>query len=359
MHINQLVDILRFIESSIEKGNIPGQYRSIHALCCEKNLNISDELQQQLFDYKKNLSGALIETNPKLWTDAQYRIFVKFEKTDLLGEEAVIKLHDIFDRNTNNLQAMKGEIEAVIGSFSQLKQGINQLISGLEPLVRPKSGSVGGDIELEERHHLLYIQFEEAIFIKNIGQLEKFCRIWNRILASFAYLTQESVEDIRIHDIESSSITFYTGIKTINAITRGTYQVLKGYKKVLEVRRLQLELDNLTLSNKEEIRGLLEEEVLNIVDMISGSVTNELLNKYGWADTFEKDDIYKAIQVSLKQAINFVEKGGKIDSNHAGDLRQINEKVISILKNITEMESNKFEAETNSLDTLAEVGNRD
>lgn len=167
------------------------------------------------------------------------------------------------------------------------------------------------------------------------------------------------MEDIRIHDIESSSITFYTGIKTINAITRGTYQVLKGYKKVLEIRRLQLELDGLTLTNKEEIRNLLEEEVLNIVDLISGSVTTELLSKYGWTDKFEKEDIYKAIQISLKQTINFVEKGGKIDSNHASDLRQINEKVISILKNISEMESNKFEAETNSLDTLVSVENND
>lgn len=359
MHINQLVDILHFIDSTIDKVNITGQYQVLHALCCETNININNDLKQQLHEQKKKLCDTLIEINPKLWTDSQYRIFIKFEKADLLGDEAVLKLHKLFDGNSQNYGALKTDIKNIIDSFQQLKLGIQQLILGLEPLVKPKSGSIGGDIELEERHHLLYIQFEEALFIKNISQLEKFCRIWNKILASFAYLTEESVEDIRIHDIESCSITFHTGIKTINAITRGAYQVLKGYKKVLEVRRLQLELENLTLTNKEELRNLLEEEVLNIVDIISSSVTTELLNKYGWNDRREKEEVFNAIQISLKQTINFVEKGGKIDSNHAGDLRQINAKVISILKNITEMEVSKFESEANSLETFVEAENQE
>ena len=168
-------------------------------------------------------------------------------------------------------------------------------------------------------------------------------------------MTQETIDDIRIYDIESSSITFYTGIKTINALTKGTYQVLKGYKKVLDVRKIQLELEDLNLSNKEDIKNLLEEEVINIVDVISSSVTKELLTKYGWNEKFEHEDVYKAVQVSLKQAINFVEKGGKIDSNHAGDLRQMNENVISTLKRISEMEHEKKNNENESLNISVET----
>lgn len=355
MHINQLVEILKFIDTIIDKSRVISQYQSIYALCSEKNINVNDILKEQLLEAKNKLCATLVEINPKLWTDAQYRIFIKFEKPDILGEEAVLQLHKLFEANQSNYSAIKEEIENRINNFLQIKHSITQLASGLEPLVKPSPNAVGGNIELEERHHLLYIQFDEGIFIKNIGQLEKFCRIWNRILAAFAYLTNESVEDIRIYDIESSSITFYTGIKTINALTKGTYQVLKGYKKVLEVRKLQLELDGLNLSNKEELKSLLEEEVLNIVDVISGSVTNELISKYGWNDNFERDEVYQTVQVSLKQALNFVEKGGKIDSNHAGDLRQVNEKIITILKNINDMEVHKFAHETDGVTLSVEV----
>ncbi|OFY28608.1 MAG: hypothetical protein A2275_05455 [Bacteroidetes bacterium RIFOXYA12_FULL_35_11] len=355
MHINQLVDILKFINTIIDKNNLPSDYQELHTLCSQKHVSDAGSMKDRLFEAKKKLANKLIEINPKSWTDAQQRIFYKFDKPDVFGEEAVRLLHKLFDEENFDPLFVKKEIENIISSLLQIKKSAAQLLEGLEPLVKPGSRGLGGELEIEERHHLLYIQFDEGIFIKNIGQLEKFCRIWNRILASFAYLTQETIDDIRIYDIESSSITFYTGIKTINALTKGTYQVLKGYKKVLDVRKIQLELEDLNLSNKEDIKNLLEEEVINIVDVISSSVTKELLTKYGWNEKFEHEDVYKAVQVSLKQAINFVEKGGKIDSNHAGDLRQMNENVISTLKRISEMEHEKKNNENESLNISVET----
>lgn len=355
MHINQLVDILKFIDSVFDKNQIVEKYKNLFVLCSNRNISSNSDLQDQLLDAKKSLFDVLVNVNPKSWTDAQYRIFIKFGHSDIIGEEAVLKLQKIFDSNENNFLQIKAEIEIILNAIYSIQQSLSQLKSGLEPLVKASPKGLGGELELEERHHLLYIQFDEGIFIKDIGQLEKFCRIWNRILASFAYLTKEAAEDIRIYDIESSSITFYTGIKTINALTKGTYQVLKGYKKVLEIRKLQLELDGLNLSNKDELKSMLEEEVVNIVDVISGSVTNELLNKYGWNGTFEQDEVYKTVQISLKQSINFVEKGGKIDSNHAGELRQINEKIISILKNISDMEAGKIASDVNGINISVEA----
>ena len=332
MHIGTLVEILHFIEITIKKNNLIGKYESLLALYQGKKKD--ETYVQKITEQRKEIVNTLLKINPKKWTDAQNKIFIKFNSQNLLGDAAIARLNEIFEKT----KGISEEIEAIISSFKKFEQEISQLLLGLEPLTRPTGKADGTGIELEERHHLLYIQFEEALFIQNISQLEKFCRIWNRILASFAYLTQEPIEEIRIHDIESCSITFFAGIKTINAITRGTLHILKGYKKVLEVRRLQLELDELSLSNKDEIKNLLEEEVVNIVDVISASVTEELLKKYEWTTSKEQDDVFKSVQISLKQTINFIEKGGKIDSNHAGELREMNSKIISMLKSINEME---------------------
>lgn len=354
MHINQLVDILTFINKVIEQNDLLGKYKYLLNLAASPTINKDEIIKNQLIESKNQLATLLIDLDPKKWGEATYKIYIKYEKFDLLGEEAALKLNKIIDDHADNLKLVVPLLDEIIASFNSLLASTKQLLSGLDPLTKPGLKSAA-NAEIEERHHLLYIQFDEAIFIKNIGQLEKFCRIWNRILASFAVLTREPADEIRIHDIESTSITFYTGIKTINALTKGSYQVLKGYKKVLEVRRLQLELDGLSLNYKDEIKNLLEEEVVNIVDVISDSIAGELTKKFEWEGQFEFDDIKASIQVSLKQTLNFIEKGGRISSHHTKDLQDLNSRVVTILKNISEMENNQILRENANLDQLIEL----
>jgi hypothetical protein len=276
--------------------------------------------------------------NPNRWRDYHVRLLNKYDKQGLFGKEAIEKINKTFEVNKTSYEDITITIKELISDTSSFYNNIKQMIEGLEPLVKPIY-TTSNSIDIDERNHLLFISFDEALFIKDIPQLEKFCRIWNRIIAAFTILTNEKLEDIRIYDIESTSITFYAGIKTINTMTRGTHQVLLGYKKVLEVRRLQLELDNLQLSFKEEIKTLLEDEIVNIVDIISGKVAEELLQKYNWEQNEKYRDVYNMVQISLKQTLDFMEKGGKIESKHSSDLSKLNETINKIRHNIFDMET--------------------
>lgn len=344
MHINQLIKVIAFISNSIKAKEITEHYKSLIGICRQALNGDITTYMDQVDDLLLRLTNSNKEVDPLKWDKSFLRIFEKFERADLLGNKGAENIRFLFDNEKNNYTKLIAGLEDGHNRVVSLLRQLNQLSTSLEPLVKP-SADGGHFLEIEERHHLLHIHFEEALFIKDITQLEKFCRIWSSILSAFSRLTREQTEETRIYDIESSSLTFYTGIKTLNALSKGTYQVLRGYQKILEIKRLQLELEGLELSNKEEIKSMLEEEVINVVDVISSTVTNELLNKYEWNDAYERAYIFNMVQTSLKQTLNFVERGGRIYSHHSNDLKKLNDKIITILQKIYEMETHNSIAE--------------
>jgi len=337
MQINQLVDILNFIKNIITDKKLIYHYNELsNIILANPNSNIDLQNKREVIIHLQH------EINPNKWRDYQSKLLLKYDKNDLFGEEAIKVLNTILDKTPFEPKKAAKEINTIVKSLNDFIEIIESLLTGISPLVKPSFENNPNSVDLNESNHLIYITFDEALFIKDIMQLEKFCRIWNKMLAAFTLLTREDINEIRIYDIESTSLTFYAGLKTINTLTKGTYQVLLGYKKVLEVRRLQLELDSLKLNFRDEIKHLLEEEIINIVDIISEKVTEELLNKFEWNDPSERSQIQKAVQVSLKQTLDFIEKGGKIVSKHSSDLGKLNDTIYAILNNIYDLESSNI-----------------
>jgi hypothetical protein len=337
MNISQLVKIATYISDSMVGSGISEHYQRLIGFCTQVlngNTSERDHIAKEL----DLLKGCLCEVDPLSWEKGYLRIFEKLENPALLGSQASERLLLLFERGNEDYSMLVRELEKEHKRFEALLNQLNQLVASLEPLVKPLMDT-DGSIEIEERSHLLQIYFEEALFIKDINQLEKFCRIWSSILTAFTTLTREDIKEIRIFDIESSSITFYAGIRTLNALSKGIYEVLCQYERILEIKRMQHEIAGLGLSNGEDVISLLEEEVTSVVDVTASFVTSELIDKYEWNEDDEAGvAVYGMVQTALKQMLNFVEKGGRILSNHSSNLKELNEKIIAMLQKQQEME---------------------
>lgn len=331
MNISQLIRIATYISGSIAENGISEQYQRLLGLC-EQALKGDTAVGNDLVEHEFNLLiGRLEQVDPTSWDTSHLKIFEKLEDPSLLGAAASKRLRLLFEQCNGDYLRLIQEFGNDCKRIDALQKQLKQLKGSLEPLVNP-SEEAGGSLEMEERSHLLQIYFEEAVFIKDINQLEKFCRIWNSILTGFTTLTHEDTKEIRIYDIESSSITFYAGIKTLNALSRGIYQVLCEYEHILKIKPIQTEIAKLELKNGEEIINLLEEEIIHVVDTAASAVTVKLIEKYEWnEDEGDGVAVYGMVQTALKQMLNFVERGGRIYTHHSSDLRALNERVISML----------------------------
>lgn len=337
MNISQLIKIASYISDGITRSGISEHYQRLIGFCTPAlrgNAADGDQLSNELELLKRSLG----EVNPLDWEQGYLRIFEKLEDPSLLGAQASDRLQLLFEKGNGDYSALVQELESDSRRVVALQDQLKQLVASLEPLVKPLVGN-GDSMEMEERNHLLQINFDEALFIRDINQLEKFCRIWSSILTAFTTLTREDAKVVRIYDIESSSITFYAGIRTLNALSKGAFLVLSQYERILEIKRMQHEIAELEMSNGEEVIALLEEEVAQVVDDAASCVASDLTDRYEWDQEEESGlSVYGMVQTALKQTLSFVERGGRIYSNHSNDLKGLNERIVSMLQKQQEAE---------------------
>ncbi len=337
MNLNKLIDVLSYIENEIKNYNLISVYNNLIELMYDYDLDKNESILKKIEIEKKKITKFHNEFKSKIWLESQNDVIERLNKDDVLGKPALDSLTKIFKLFKENPKEAGDKIQIHITEINSLLKEISLLLKSLEPII--VSPNELNDSNLED-NNLLIVKFKDNSFFQNINLLEKFCRIWNKILMSFMYLTNERIKPAFIDSISKDSITFYLEKETIETLTNAAYEVLKGYKKVIEVRRLQLEIESINLTNKDELKDLLEDEVINIVDIISSQVTYELIAQYNWDKKDKKDELHKNVQISLKQIVNFIEKGGSIESTGSGDLKKLNEKIIVILNNIKELETN-------------------
>ena len=179
-----------------------------------------------------------------------------------MGLKAIRRLLLVFQYHNSNPYEEAREVEQIIEDYNLLNTEIATLSKSLDTILFDESTK--NENKQTNTYNLLMLSFGDGTFFQNLSLLEKFCRIWSRILMSYMYLTGETIRPTTIIDMKPTSISFSIEPEAIKALTTSACKVLNGYKKVLEIRKLQLEVNNLNLHNKYELENLLEDEVINI-----------------------------------------------------------------------------------------------
>ena len=337
MNLYLLKETLEKIETLLKEKQLVMHYQTLANHLFNLSKNFSDELVQKIYFEKKEIVRIHNEFTHENWTDLQIEYIKKINRDRLLGRKAVHRILLVFQFHNANPFEEAREIEQIIEDYNLLNIELSTLSKSLDTILHDSNDDA--ENTQTNSYNLLFLTFEEGTFFQNLTLLEKFCRIWNRILMSFTYLTGELVKPTLIYDIKPRSISFSLEPEAIKALTTSASKVLIGYKKVLEIRKLQLEVNNLNLHNKYELENLLEDEVVNIVDILSFQVSTKLVQTYDLRKKIRKEEIRKNIQIALKQIVNFIEKGGKIESTHSREMSDLNEKIIVLLKNIKDLET--------------------
>jgi len=337
MDLILLKETLEKIEQLLKEKQLLLHYKNLANSLYQLANNKSDTLLQKVEIEKNQIIKIHDEFTQEHWTETQIEFIKKFNRDRLLGRKAIRRIILVFRYHNANPFEEAREVEQIVEDYNLLMIELNTLLKSLQTIL------IDTDTENEHQqtnsYNLLFLSFEEGTFFQNINLLEKFCRIWNRILMSFMYLTGETIKPTLIYDIKPKSISFALEPEAIKALTTSACKVLAGYKKVLEIRKLQLEVNTLNLHNKYELENLLEDEVINIVDILSFQVSTKLVESYDLRKKIKKEEIRKNIQIALKQIVNFIEKGGKIESTHSRELHELIEKIIILLKSIKDIET--------------------
>jgi len=302
MQVQYLKEVVSYLEKLTDENNLIKNYEQF----C-KTLQKAESLDkgEAIKMVNKDIENILFihqQIEPHNWCYVKYEIYKEINKDGLWGQDAITKLKTSFDIDKLDIPTM---IETAKGMTSDLKKIYKNLLS-----VQSLNNICNNIKILENGRNMIYIYFTGNVSIKDLNDLEKYSRIWNAILLNFCQLVGETETEIAIDDIDSysNSIAVSSGVKTTKALAFAVKEMLEIYNWIYKVRNIQS--DVMLLNLNDNIIYLLEQEVDKYINEHYMSITERLLNDN---EKNGDEEICRSILMSLKQIIDFIEKGGRID----------------------------------------------
>jgi len=313
--LNDLVFVLRYIKSVTEEYNLPDLYTNYANALTQISQSSTEELQNQLKDYKERIQKAHKQLEPKGWSYSQIKVFDRFGAKNVLGDVGYANFQKALSENAANTPGAVKEINQLSQGITQLLTNATNIISGL--------GTLGEEEKLEENLSVIQIVFDEEVAIDDLPQLHHQSKEWERIIRAFSLLADVAPEKTKIISI-SKGTPLSILLVTIPLISKAIYHVVKSFielwHEILEIKESAIKIEKIKVELYGEKFDLFEKidkySRERITEIIETVVKNYHLK--GLDETklnYAKASLLKA----GPDLYNFITKGGKVDTAREGE----------------------------------------
>ena len=304
MNIQELVDLSKWVKREIVDRQLPQKYT---ALLSVLQTNSQPNQPKQSFELQKD---ELIETLLTINTDNLSKEQLQFlEKIDLLpfiGHSGVNLIEDILYKNAIDTATAAQKIQEIIQKVNAAIAKLNQIESGLSDCVNSSAIDLRGQI-------LMRVTFKGNAQLENLTDFKKWGDTWYDIGRGIAMAHNSSPEDIRIIGASKGSIILELAVEQLIDTTVETIilSALKVAEKVLDIRKKAEEIRGLKLAN-DKISQELEKSADAEKKIGIEEIKKQMVEQLNIKENGEGDKV-KALDVSIRDLVTFIEKGGDID----------------------------------------------
>lgn len=298
MNAGELAAVPVWIQREVADRGIPALYSEL-ASAIQNNARGSP----QAFDSeKRQLISAIEKVDLSALTNAQ--IAFLDEKLNLLphlGHRGIEEIEGVLFRNSLDISTAAGEMNRISSEVQSAIHRASQINGALAGLINPS------DIQSDEI--LLRVVFDHKAAISDIVDLKKWAAEWHDIGRGIAMAVGETPKDLRVVGAQTGSIIIT--LATTYAIARVASSILlkalEVAEKVQGLRKMQLEIQSLKLSNQQALVALKEQEKNERTEGLKsiGTSVSEDMGLDG-----EK---MVALEKSIGKLLSFIEKGGEVD----------------------------------------------
>ena len=307
MQVQIILEVMEYIRKMMEETNIVDAYSKFAVLAgtnqpTAESSALFEKETEKIIELQKKME-------PRRWTYSKYRIFKEINKDNLLGESAVDELHALAELNKN---AYYNLVEPLQYTASELAK-LYSIVKQKNPIVEVRNSYLTEQEAEHPERNVIYIYYEGNISIKDLNGFSKFSRIWDQILLTLHEITGEASTDVSIASLDMYNSCLSFGVKagetTIQALSFAVNSILEEYARIYKIRKVQLDVISLNLTK--EIIGMLEDEVQSFIQSQSVAIVNAIFEKY--ASTKNSIENHEKLIIVIRQIIDFIEKGGRIN----------------------------------------------
>jgi len=311
MNVSELFNLTNWISEKIEAAQVLQKYQALHEIMQKHSQ--SNQPRQPFESQKDELIKTLINIPLNKLTKEQLVFLEQLGIANAIGEDGVSTIEDLLYKNVIDTATSAQKIQEIIQKMQEIIQKINQGISKSNQIKTGLTGCVFEEEYEVENEILMRVSFTGHALMSNVKDFKTWGNIWFEIGRGIAMAHNSSPEDIKIVGATKGSIIIELAvIASIATTTSGIIlAALKVAEKVLDIRKKAEELRGMKLKNDQLAKDLEKEAENEKKDGIK-NITHEITLQLNIKKNGEGDKV-KALDTSVKNLVNFIEKGGVVD----------------------------------------------
>ncbi|MDC8832885.1 hypothetical protein [Alteromonas gilva] len=308
MQIKELLNLSFWIDENIKELQVSQKYQQLHK-AMQQNVNAHHNQPMQPFEAQKEaVINTIEDISVSDLTNEQEKMLSRLEISQYIGSEGVTNLENLLFRNSLDIATATTEVKSIHDKLSQAIQKSDQLRANLITLVDDD------DEDSDEGEQVIMrVHFQNDVSLNNLTDLKKLSTTWWEIGRGIAMAHDGAPEDVKIVGAQKGSIIIELAVLAAIAATtsRIILSALKVADRVLTIRKKSEEIKALKLGNQKleaELAKEADKEKREGLESITKEISVNLnVNQNGDGEKF------KVLEKSVKNLIEFVEKGGEVD----------------------------------------------
>jgi hypothetical protein len=348
MQVIELIQLGIWCKTNIEEKGIAVKYTSLYSKMNQNIRRNNMQNQSVSFEAEKNaLLESIKEVNFQSLTLEQIKFLEKIKILDLLGEKGVIQIEDVLYKNSLDIATATAKIKSMSDIVTTTQTTINELSTTLR-----KSFDIEDFDNIMEGEILVRIYFKVGAAINNLTDFKTYSNLWHEIGRGIAMAQDKTPEDFRIIGASKGSIIISMAVAVVIAtsISKILLEALKVTDRVLDIRKKIEEIKKLKFENK-KIEADIKTEAEKAKETGIKNILNIITKELGLQENSQGDKIV-ALEKSIKDLIDFTEKGGIIDFVQRENKEEANSSIRTetnkLNKNISEIRA--LESKMKALD---------
>lgn len=304
MNAERLHAIALAVLGEITGTNIENTLQQLmKALQNQVNQPQTAQFQQQVSQLLQTLNTSLEKAPSKNFSPDWNQALTELGIRSLLGDELSNRIREIFQRNQITPSAALQEIQKIHGQLSASRTGLDQLSNSFKLL------HIGAE-ELEPGQCEVGIVVPRSAVSNQLDEFSSDLSEINNIFGVFSELTTGHRPSFQIRSISSSDFSILMDMSPVTAasiaVAGGT--IIKAYKDLLEIRKLNGELKEKGIPNK-VINGISGYADKMMQDVINKLVPDLLKKYYKVNDENRRAELTTELHFALNKIARRVDKG--------------------------------------------------
>lgn len=304
MNVSELYNLTTWIDQHVIKPALVEKYAALEQALLRY---VRPNSQGSSFEAEKDELLQAISEAPLLSLTKDQIVFLEsLGIADSIGSSGAKYLEDLLYRNVIDVANSAEKVREIVATLEAGIAKSNQIRTGLAECVTSEEYDLDGEI-------LIRVSFKGRAPMGNVTDFKDWGKAWYEIGRGIAMAHDKTPEDIRIVGATRGSIVIELAVLASIAGTT-SFIIMEGLKvaeRILDLRLKAEQLREMKLKNAklaDEIEKSAEEEKI----AAAAKITEEAAKKLKLTKTKNAEQIV-ALERSVTNLLNFVEKGGEVD----------------------------------------------